>query len=255
MTSFHRYQAEFTGHIRDPKANARPAGTAKRGMDVYAEIVFNNMEETLSACFPVIRKVLGVRRWKPLVRTFLAQHRCATPWFRQIPEEFLRWLETEPEAIADLPPFLASLAHYEWMELAIAVSDATLDITTLAPEGDLLDGIPVLAPALALLQYPWPVHRISPRFKPVEPPTEPVHLLVFRDADDEVLFNELNPVSARLIGQLQSGNFTGRQALEHIATELLHPDPQAVIRFGADLLHDLRQQGAVWGSVRPSENP
>jgi hypothetical protein len=48
--------------------------------------------------------VLGVRRWTRLVRAFFAQHRCATPWFCQIPEEFLRWLETaQPQG---LPPFL-----------------------------------------------------------------------------------------------------------------------------------------------------
>src|SRR5512139_489605 len=98
MNSFQQYQVQFTNHIRAPKAAARPAGVPARRMKAYAEIVFNNMEQTLSACFPVARKVLGVRRWTRMVRAFLAQHRCATPWFCQIPEEFLRWLEASPAA-------------------------------------------------------------------------------------------------------------------------------------------------------------
>lgn len=250
LPAFQQYQAEFTSHIRDPKAVARPKGVPARRMKVYTEIVFNNMDETLSACFPVIKKILGVRRWMRMVRAFFAQHRCATPMFRQIPEEFLRWLETSPEAVQDLPPFLSSLAHYEWIELAIAVSDAVLDASALAADGDLLAGRPALAPALALLQYAYPVHHISPRFKPAQPLAEPVHLLVFRNPADEVRFIELNPVSARLLGLLQTGNLTGKQALEQIAAEMQHPDLQAVIQYGAELLEDLRRQGAVWGVFR-----
>jgi len=247
VPAFQQYQAEFTGHIRDPKTVARPKGAAERGMKVYAEIVFNNMDETLATCFPVVRKVLGVRRWARLVRAFMAEHRCTTPWFRQIPEELLGWLETSPKAVEDLPTFLLSLAHYEWIELAIAVSDATLEAAS-DPDGDLLAGQPVLAPALALLQYAYPVHHISPRFKPTQPLGQPVHLLVFRDPADEVRFIELNPVSACLLGLLQLGNLTGNQALEQIASEMRHPDPQTVIQHGADRLKDLRQQGAIWGT-------
>jgi len=245
MSAFRQYQAEFTGHIRDPKASPRPKGAAKRGMAVYAEIVFNNMEETLSACFPVCKKVLGVRRWKRLVRDFLAGHRCTTPIFRQIPEELLRWLETAPELASDLPPFFRSLAHYEWVELAIAVADVEAEFAD--PSGDLLSGRPVLAPALALLEYPWPVHRISPRFKPSQPNKELTRLLLFRDRDDAVCFIELNPVSARLLGLLQNGGLTGQQALQQIAADIQHPDPQVVAQFGVELLEELRLQGAILG--------
>ncbi|HEX5338094.1 MAG TPA: putative DNA-binding domain-containing protein [Gallionella sp.] len=243
--AFQQYQAEFTGHIRAPKAAARPKGVSARGMRVYTEIVFNNMNDTLSACFPVCKKIIGARRWTKLVRAFMAEHRCTTPWFRHIPEELLRWLETSPHAIQELPPFFLSLAHYEWIELAIAVSDAALD-ATLEADSDLLAGRPVLVPALALLEYAWPVHRISPRFKPEQPST--TYLLLFRDAADEVRFIELNPVSARLIGLLQAGKLTGQQALDRIATEIRHPDPQAVMQFGAKLLEDLKQQGAILGA-------
>lgn len=247
LPTFQQYQAEFTGHIRNPKSAARPKGVPARRMKVYTEIVFNNMEGTLAACFPVSRKILGTRRWMKLVRDFMAQHRCATPWFRQIPEELLHWLETAPPSNQDLPGFLYSLAHYEWIELAIAVSDAVPDATP-DLDGNLLTGHPALAPALVLLEYTYPVHRLSPKFKPAQPLTEPVHLLVFRDQADEVRFIELNPVSARLIGLLQSANLTGQQALEKISAEMRHPDPQAILQFGAELLDDLKRQGAIWGS-------
>lgn len=178
-------------------------------------------------------------------------HQCRSPLFRQIPEEFLRYLETAhdyPEQT--LPPYLKSLAHYEWIELALAVADVSVEMTTVDVAGDLLEGSPVLAPALALLSYDYPVQQISPRFKPKVPLAEPVHLLVFRNAADDVQFVEINQVTSRLLAILQTGSVTGRQALEKIATEMAHPDPQAIIEFGLPILLDLKTQGAILGVLR-----
>lgn len=249
--AFQRYQEEFCAHARSPRANPRPAGVSATGIGVYAQLLFNNMESTLAGCFPVSKKVLGIRRWSVLVRDFLAGHRCATPLFRQIPEEFLQWLQEADHL--DFPPFLPQLAHYEWVELALAVSDVPWP-TGWDADGDLLEGKPALVPALMLLRYDWPVQRISPRMKSAQPLSEPVWLLVFRDAGDEVRFVELNPVSARLIELLRTGSYTGSAALRQIAQELHHPDPQQVVAFGAEVLASLKQCGALLGAFAVS-NP
>lgn len=248
LPAFQRYQLQFAGHLRDPAGQSRPRGVAAKRMRVYTEIVFNNLYASVSACFPVARRVLGQRAWRKLVRGFFAQHRCHSPLFRQIPEEFLRYLDSlDTAALSALPPFMKQLAHYEWIELALAVTDAETDPAQVDPEGDLLAGRPALAPALALLAYDYPVQRISARFKPQQP--EPVSLLVFRNADDEVRFVELNAVTARLLGILQTEVSTGREALEKVAAELAHPEPQAVVQFGLGVLAELRAQGAILGTL------
>lgn len=246
VPAFQRYQAEFSAHVRDPRTHPRPPGIPAKRIGVYAQLLFNNMESTLANCFPVCKKVLGTRRWSTLVRDFFAGHRCGTPLFRQIPEEFLHWLQRVERT--DIPPFLPQLAHYEWAELAVAVSDASPP-TGWQAAGDLLDGMPVLAPALMLLRYDWPVQRISPRLKPSQPLADPVWLLVFRDLNDEVRFIELNPVSAHLVELLQAGNRTGRAALLEIAQALGYPAPQQIVAFGAEVLADLRQSGAIIGAL------
>ncbi len=245
MKDFQKYQAEFTSHIRNPKSHPRPVGVSARRMKVYNEIVFNNMESTLSSCFPVCRRIVGIRRWQRLVRAFLAGHACATPWFRQIPEEFLNWLASRPAMLDALPPFFESLAHYEWIELAVAVSDVRPSPAD--ANGNLLAGRPVLAPALALLEYPYAVHHISPHFMPQQPDVEPTRLLVFRDPEETVRFVEVNAVTARLVQLLQGDVPSGRAALERIALELRHPDPAEVMQFGVAVLENLRQQGAIIG--------
>jgi hypothetical protein len=249
LPEFQRYQLAFTAHLRDPQAHPRPAGVDARRMKVYAELLYNNVEGFLLACFPVLRQMLGARRWARLVRAFFATHRSRTPYFRQIPDEFIRFLQDEWTAPDDYPPFTLSLAHYEWIELALSVSDRSA-AREVDAGGDLLDGVPLLNPVLANLRYEWPVHRIAPRrtIRPAE-----THLLVFRDAADRVHFSEINAFTARLLALLATGTLSGRAALDTIATESRHPDPALMLRAGAALLEDLRARGAIAGSATPAQ--
>ena len=243
LPEFQRYQLAFSAHIRDPQAHPRPTGVDARRMKIYTELLYNNVEGFLLACFPVLRKVLGARKWAKLVRAFFSTHRSCTPYFRQIPDEFVQFLQNEWTAPEDYPPFTLALAHYEWIELVLSVSNRRLDRAVDAA-GDLLNGVPLLNPVLANLRYDWPVQRIAPRraLKPVE-----TFLLVFRDAGDDVQFSEINAFTARLLSLLEPGTLTGRSALQQIADESRHPDPALILQAGAALLQDLRTRGAIVG--------
>lgn len=244
LPEFQRYQRAFTAHIRDPKTNPRPAGVEARLMNIYNELLYNNVEGFLLACFPVLRKVLGVRKWAKLVRGFFSTHRSHTPYFRQIPDEFVQFLQNEWRPPEGYPPYLLALAHYEWIELVLSVSNRSVDCDINAA-GNLLDGMPVLNPVLANLHYDWPVHRIAPRRK-VRPAE--TYLLVFRDDHDRVKFTEINAFTARLLTLLEPGTLNGRAALEQIAMESRHPDPALILQAGGALLEDLRARGAIPGT-------
>ena len=245
LPEFQHYQLAFTAHLRDPEVNPRPPGVEARRMKVYNELLFNNIEGFLLACFPVLRRVLGTRKWAKLVRAFFSTHRSHTPYFRQIPDEFIQFLQSEWTPPEGYPPFLLALAHYEWIELVLSVSNRSSD-RAIDAAGNLIEGVPLLNPVLANLHYDWPVHRIAPRrkVKPAE-----TWLLVFRDADDRVQFSEINAFTARLLTLLEAGTLNGRAALQMIATESHHPDPALVINAGAALLQDLRARGAILGTA------
>ncbi|MCB4811390.1 putative DNA-binding domain-containing protein [Methylovorus menthalis] len=238
---FQQYQLAFTAHIRHPRLHARPEGVPAKRMRVYNEIVFNNLQSAVGACYPVLQRVLGKRAWQALLRRFFAEHQANSPFFRDIPKAFLAFL---PQ-VETLPPYAVSLAHYEWVELAIASADTVTPMLT--AEGDLVQGIPIVAPALAVLAYDYPVQKISVRFKPRQALAEPVHLLVFRNQQDEVKFVEMNAMTARLLELLQPGELTGLAALQQLGMEMGHADSTSLITFGAALLEDLRQQDIVWG--------
>lgn len=250
LPGFMQYQQQFCAHVRDPRHARKPAQVRAERMQVYTEIVFNNFYSSVSACFPVAQLALGRRLWRRLVRSFFIHHRCSSPLFRKIPEEFLQYLSEiqQHDPALRLPAYLPHLAHYEWVEMALAVADVPVALDSVEPAGDLLEGPPVFAPALALLSYDYPVQRISRQFKPKA--VEPVQLLVFRDPQDVVRFVELNPVTARLLALLQTGTVNGRQALLQIASELGQADTEMVVGFGTQILEDLRQQGALLGISR-----
>ncbi len=254
LPGFQQRQFAFAAHIRDPQHAARPADVPESRMAVYRELFYNNLDSFLATSLPVLHGLLDTAHWQSMVRDFLVQHRAHSPYFLDIPREFLSYLDAERGAHPDDPPFMRELAHYEWVELALAVDDRAVDCADFDPDGDLLDGHPVLSPLAWPLQYRFPVHRIRAEYQPSAPPETPTFLLVYRDAGDTVRFIELNAVSARLIGLLtehaDATDYTGRQALDAIARAVQHPQPEQVIAHGLELLRDWQARGIILGTSR-----
>lgn len=239
---FQDFQRAFAAHIRDPRRSPRPPGVPARRMAVYNELLFNNICGFLDTCFPVCRATLGEKRWRQLNRAYFREWPSQTPWFREIPREFVRYLN-ESTSKPVLPAWFAELAHYEWVELAVDTMDCPMPKHSL--DGDLLDGVPVLNPTLMNLTYQWPVHKIGPDYRPRK--MQATQLLVYRNSDDKLQFVTSNAVTARLLALLEGGKLSGHAACLRIAEELAHPSPAAIVAHGRSLFEQLRQQGIVLG--------
>jgi hypothetical protein len=248
---FIRRQYEFAAHIRDPEHQPAPGDVEDRRMAIYRELFYNNVESFLSNTFPVLRKIYDDESWHAMVRDYFSSHLSRTPLFLEIPREFLNWLREERTPREDDLPFLYDLAHYEWVELAVSVADDTLNYDDIDTAGDLLDGVPALSPLAWHLAYQYPVHRIGPDFLPGPADKADTFLVVYRDAEDEVGFMEINPVTKRLLELLEtSGTVSGRKLLLQIAGELSHPQPEVVVSGGAEILENLRKKSIVSGTRR-----
>lgn len=242
-------QFTLARHLRDPAGHAPPPGLEERRMRVYRELFFNNIQGLLANGFPVIAATLGPARWTALVRDFYAEHRAQTPLFARIAREFVDYLETRAGDTA-LPPWLPELAHYEWVEQALFVSDARPPAYD--ADGDLFEGVPLLSPLALPLAYRWPVADIGPSFAPAQPPAEPTALLVHRDADHQVQFARIAPLSYRLLASLQTERWSGREHLAALAAET-GSDIAQFDAHGLLLLQQLHAQGVVLGTLKPAE--
>lgn len=247
------YQQAFAVRIRAPRQAPRPAGVPARRMRVYEELLHNNLEGFLLACYPVSRRLLGARAWRRAVGRFFAEGRSPSPLFRDIPKAFLDWIAAQGEGAFAGLPFLAELMHYEWLELAVSIAPWEIDPVIVDPRGDLLAGRPVLHPSARQARYRYPVHRLGPRFKPQAPDGLEHGYLLFRDdadARDAVRFLLLNPLATRLLARMGEHPETGRQALEALAAETRTPHLEAFVEAGGELLAGLREQGALIGTWR-----
>lgn len=215
-------------------------------MAVYRDLIYNNVEDFLANTFPVLKQISGDDAWHHLVHEYFKHHRARTPLFMQMPGEFLVYLQEEREPEPSDFPFLLELAHYEWTELELAVSEEKISMQGIDSNGDLLEGRAAISPLCRILGYQYPVHQIGMNYIPAEP--ESTFLIIFRDRKDNVEFIELNQVTALLLNQIQIGKQTTREILVDIARELDHPDPDRIIGFGITLLEDLHKRGVILGT-------
>lgn len=248
--AFFQRQFAFANHIRQPDRQPKPADVETRRMAIYNELFYNNVEGLLADSFPVLRQITPDQRWHATARDFFARHPCRTPLFTRLPEEFLDYLQSKRGVLPEDPPFLYELAHYEWVELALTLSDADLEMPSIDKEGDVLSGHPLLSPLAWPLSYDFAVHRIGPGYLPEQPEPGGAHLLVYRDRQERIGFLETNPVTQALLKLLQNDPIiTGRQAVMQIVAGLAHPDPASAVAAGYSLLDDLLQRGILLGTA------
>ena len=247
---FQEQQYAFAAHIRDPQKAPAPEGIEDRRMAIYRELFFNNLKSLLSNMFPVLRKLHSDQHWNRLVRRFMQRHQAQTPYFLQLPAEFLDFLQNEYRPGDDDFPFLVELAHYEYIELALSVSEETNDFDGVDPDGDLLAGVPVKSALTWAYAYQFPVHRISEEFLPDAPAEQPVYLAVYRDTHDKVGFLELNAITAGLLNAIEENDAgeTGEALLRKLAADIDYPDTAAFVAHGLAAMQEMRSLDILTGT-------
>jgi len=233
-------QAEFAAYIRDPENQRLPVDVKPQRMAMYRELFFNNINGFLSSNFPVLRKILNDDEWQALAQDFFSRHRCQTPHFSEIAEEFLGYLQNERQCADDLP-FLLELAHYEWVEMALSIAQIEPVYGDAMFADDILKQSISLSPLAWPLVYQFPVERIGPDFLPQTAAEHASYLIVYRDREYDVHFMKTTPLTYRLLQLIeQQDGSSGQDCLNVLAAELQQQiDPQMLQEFGLQTLQEL----------------
>ena len=247
LPDFREVQLAFAAHIRNPELNARPGGVEPRRMQIYLDLFYNNIESFIANAFPITKQILDGTRWHAMVRDFVHRHPSESPYFLEISQEFLTYLGNLENS--ELPDFLLELCHYEWVELALSVSELEIPDEGVDRSGDLMNNVIVVSPLIWKLAYRYPVHEIGQRHQPVRPPDAATQLVVFRRRDDTVGFLVANPVTFRLLEILETPS-SGSAALDILAPELPEYDQVVVREKGIETLDQLRDSEIVLGTQR-----
>jgi hypothetical protein len=220
-------------------------------MQIYLDLVYNNIESFLASGFPVCKQVLGSTLWHQVVRDFVHRHPSESPYFLEVSQEFLTYLDAAKRA--DLPDFVLELCHYEWVELALSVSEEEIPVEGVDPGGDLLSGRVVVSPLIWMLSYAYQVHQIGSDFQPESPGVDPTLLVVYRRRDDRVKFLEANALTFRLL-ELLAECESGAEAIEQLCLELPALDSQVVHDRGLETMERLRDAEIIVGVESPVAN-
>lgn len=250
LPTFQKIQRAFSSHIRDPEhvqydirnvAGALPI--EDRRLKLYESLFFNNVYEIFTNQFPVLFSLLGEARWESLIREYMVKHRAQTPLFHELGQEFLLFLQNEYEPQRSDPPFLFELAHYEWVEVALAVAPEIgfFNNPEFKPS---LDARYELSPVAWPLSYQWPVNQISVDFIP-EVPAEVTTLLVYRDSEDQVQFMALSPLLYHLISRLDEQKDLTFKALLMRLSESAGQSVAALTSFAEPVLEMLYTKGII----------
>ncbi|MEP5568915.1 MAG: putative DNA-binding domain-containing protein [Halioglobus sp.] len=235
-------QLGMAAYLRDPSNTPAPAGVEERRLKIYRDLIYNNIEGFISGGFPVLRSLYDDHQWEELVRSFMDGHRCKSPYFLEISQEFINFLMSEHATRDCDPPFLAELAHYEWVELALDVAEEEL-----SPQQEIqdLEQTKLCLSSLAwVLSYQFPVHQIGANFRP-ETAEAPTFLVVYRGYDDKVGFIALNAATARLLEMLRGNeDLTAEEVLQSLAAEM-EMSFESIREFGLGQLQELLIQGVL----------
>lgn len=242
---FKAKQNEFSAYIRDPFNNPRPVDVKQNRIETYRDLFFNNINSFLSSNFPVIKVILTDQQWFELAQDFFSNHVSTTPYFSEIPEEFIDYLQNERNNDDD-HPFLLELAHYEWVEMALSIAKEEINTNT----NNFIENLPrqtiTVSPLAWPLIYQFPVQKISPSFLPKETPEEPTSLLVYRDTSDEINFMQLPSITFRLLQIIQNKEgISCKDSLKQIAQESAHPEPEKIFASGLQIVKNLAKKNII----------
>ncbi len=241
----------------NPGAQAwRSLGRDEARWKAYRRMVRSRFYQTIDHGFERLIGAIGESRFHRIVDRFLADDPPRSPYLRDLPGEFLRFVEGRRDVLDEapaLPAYALDLMRYEWAELDVAYSHEEIrpdEVVALD-----MNRPAALSPAHRVLKLEHPVHSMGTDGSGAPTAPAPVSLLLYRDRtthDVETL--ELTPVAATLLAAIaHRGGYPPPMPLARVVREAADAHGAAVdlafVEALSTLLTDLTERGVLLGSL------
>ncbi|WP_066800752.1 HvfC family RiPP maturation protein [Moraxella oblonga] len=247
--SLKKFQNEFGDYLRSQRQNNGDNIPTRVGK-IYQDLIFNNVCGFLNQCFPICKSIMG-ENWRTLCLYFFQRYPTHSPYFTEIPMQFVEFLSQMDDGDFDksvwlneltlshdeikklLPAYLSELAHYEWLELHTETFPNQANKLILNDVQSYY-----LNNSVQNHYYLYPVHKISEN---VDIALENTFLVVLRH-NDKVKFVEINLLTYLFL-EFITNNQTIYQdkntLLADFANSIDYQDVDGLIKFGDELLQML----------------
>jgi hypothetical protein len=240
--------AEFLGdrELSDADREAMLAVGAERFL-VYRSLVHNRVRNTIRDFIARTAARLGLERLSADVADFMAERAIASPYLRDVPEEFVEFALPRWRDDPSLPPYVGDLARHELLQYSVLNDPRGGDAPTGEPVA--LDRPLRFDGAVRLLEYAYAVHRLP---HDVEDRSEPermrTFMLAYRDAEHKVRYLELTELAAAILRQLVGQRAAVADGLRAACAELGVELSDERLGIAAQLLADLAERGVMLGA-------
>jgi uncharacterized protein len=211
---------------------------------VYRDLVHNRMR---NATRSFIRRAARRRGadFRRDFEAFLDERASHSPYLRDVPAEFVAWVEPRWRADPTVPAWLHELARHELLDTSLRDEprggEPATDLPLMLDRPVRLDG------TTRLCRYGFAVHRIGIDGED-EPRLEDTELLAYRDRQSHrVRYLQLVPFATAAIAHLLRGEALA-EALRGTAADLGEALDDDKLAAAAELLADLAERGVVLGA-------
>ena len=161
-------------------------------MQVYRDLLFNNICSFINLVYPVARTMLPEDQWQALLEEFFQKSDCQSPFYNEISLQFREYLSDQQHPILKEYLWLEELLQFEWLELYLDTVE--IDEKTLVQ-----DGTWQLTTLVWVLVYQYPVYLWTMEMSVAQIEQMPNVIMVWRDDQDQVCVESLSPLHALLI--------------------------------------------------------
>lgn len=208
VLDFQQVQQQLCRELRDATPDSQLIDS--RRLQVYQELLRNNVNTFIDTCYPISQRLLGESVWADLAEAFFAHSRCDSPFYYDISLAFREYLDAAEHPILVQYPWLRELLHVEWMELHVDLAEFDWP----APQVVDLDESAAyhLSVPVWVLAYQWPVYQWTREItlEQIGEP-DPSCILVWRSREHHLQQIQVSPIAAFLIEQM-SGSASYRVA-------------------------------------------
>jgi len=236
QTPFQTMQQQFCEWIRDPDLEI-PQELPVERMQIYRDLLFNNVSSFIDLVYPVARAMLPELKWQQVLSEFFQKARCRSPLYNDISLEFREYLAEQRHPIMQEYPWLAELLQFEWLELyldTVEIEDVVLHENYAWQ----------LSTKVWVLVYQYPVYMWTTLTTQEQVEIMPGAIMVWRDDQDRVCIEQLSPLFAMLIEQLTQNIMLTEHdiyiLIQSILTDLSEPEIYLQIQELKNLLTRLR---------------
>ena len=177
-----QYQHRFAQAIREGEA---ADGLPQERLNVYIRLIRNNIHSFIDRCYTETLQYLDSGEWGRLKEDFIRDARAQTPYFQEIAGEFLQYCQSLP-----LSDDLLALMDFEHTQLLAEVAQTDNQ----ASPADSDDLAYTLSPAAFVRCYHYDV---TDELQAAE-----TAVLVWRDSEDDVMYQTLDDFDALLLETL-----------------------------------------------------